>query len=212
MGHCIVLKHTEGSIGNHEHVYESYHANCSYMLFMATTSEQGTIGTIAPTAPTAANHSPSGQPRLQEMIKKEIIEARNETRDAINGMTSLLAGLLSPIVKIIQTDAIFKERIERERERDHEEDTYRGTHQKYEDLWKAKSDMMDEVLMEEGKKYADMMKILATAVEGPEFWRNPIEGFFKVLMSHMNNDKGESEKVREGAEREDKENENERKD
>merc|ERR1711890_3414 len=58
-------------------------------------------------------------------------------------------------------------------------------------LWEAKDEMMREVLMEEGKKYADVMKRLATAIEGPEFWDSPIESFLKALMSTVH--KGESE-------------------
>merc|ERR1711890_219749 len=161
------------------------------LLFMPTTS-QPTPSDQPHTEHPEGTRGPSGQ--LQEEIKKEIIEARKGAVEAINGITSLLANMLTPIVKIIQTESMFSERIEHMREQQQQREE--GEEERDEDkLWEAKDEMMREVLMEEGKKYADVMKRLATAIEGPEFWDSPIESFLKALMSTVH--KGESEEKRE---------------
>merc|ERR1711890_75717 len=85
------------------------------LLFMPTTSQPTPSDQPHLTDHPEGTRGPSSH--LQEEIKKEIIDARRKAIEAINGMTSLLANMLTPIVKIIQTESMFSEKIEHMRER-----------------------------------------------------------------------------------------------
>merc|ERR1712080_403516 len=135
--HCFTR--TKGS--NHEQFASAIMLTVVTLLFMPTTSQPTPSDQPHHTDHPEGTRGPSSH--LQEEIKKEIIDARRKAIEAINGMTSLLANMLTPIVKIIQTESMFSEKIEHMRER-------QGGGERDEDkLWEAKDKMMEEVLMEE---------------------------------------------------------------